>query len=140
MITKSELETKTSSELVAIFNSLDGVKPTKRFPSKEIGIARILKTIGEEKRVLNKKRGRKRVEPIGTYNLSNEGMIQRTFRPNSGRGKLVEYLLEGKTFSELLELLQQWDEKQLDRHIRNTNWYGGWNLKTDENGVIRVTR
>lgn len=83
-----------------------------------------------------KKRGRKRAER-GIYN-EPLGQTLRTARPSSGRGRLLEMLLTGATFSELQAALPQWTEDQLHRHIRNTHFYLGYRLTTDDNGVIRA--
>lgn len=154
----NELANKTTKELVDIYNSIPGVKPAKRFSSKEVAVRRILKALsGSEATPVGladglsvrnvrtgevqqpKKRGRKKKVP-GIYNLSNEGRLHRNFRPSSGRGKLVALLQEGRTFTELLTELPQWNPDQLHKHIRCLNYWGGWALSTDEKGVIRATR
>lgn len=40
---QSELETKTTKELVALHNALPGVKPVARFESRDVAVKRILR-------------------------------------------------------------------------------------------------
>jgi len=199
MFTQEKLNAMSGPELVAAYNSIEGVRPVKRFKNRETGVRRIMantaittETVisdpreiqaalvraekGGSRQILEralasteaeltpgtepdtmgatpgasggdpvaeaenapKKRGRKRL-PRGEYNLE-AGPIRRSFRENSNRGRLVSVLTEGATFEQLLDRFQMWNEDQLHKTIRMVNWWLGFEISTDESGIIRATR
>lgn len=156
MFTQTELETKTGPELVNIFNGIEGVSPVKRFRTREAGVSRIITTytgmliadmIPDD--VVDKTSFRKLEEnPVtkvkkvrGVYNEPRKELI-RTFRPNSRRGRLITLLLgEGATFDQLLVNSEVGfpQEDVLHKTIRILNWWTGYGLATDDNGIITLT-
>ncbi len=130
----------------------------KRFTTRSVGIKRILAASPvcpaqqvpkmvetgrtscnkvNESNAIKKKRGRDKLVR-GTYDLP-KGPCRRTCRPNSGRGRLAEICeTTGATFEELLVQLPQWDVEKLHHHIRNMHYHLGYEIRTDENGVIRA--
>jgi len=77
----------------------------------------------------------------GIYNLERKELI-RTFRPNSRRGRLITLLLnEGSTFDALLANTEVGfnEEGVLHKTLRILNWWTGYGLTTDADGVIRLT-
>ncbi len=77
----------------------------------------------------------------GVYNLDRKDLI-RTFRPNSRRGRLIAVLLgQGATFDALLANTEVGFNKEdvLHKTIRILNWWTGYGISTDENGIITLT-
>ena len=168
MYTRQELEAKTGPQLVEIFNSIQDQSPNgkriQKFSSRGAGINRILTVQGVEpldpevvsdmlpphdEIVENNlkaeadsvllKRGRKPL-PRGEYNLEG-GPDKRPYRQNSGRGRLLAILTTtGATFEELVPQFPEWDRDQVHNTIRMTARWLGFNITTDDNGVIRASR
>lgn len=154
MYSLKELKSMSGPELVKTFNNLPDTNPVKRFKNRETGVRRILSALGpitpdEASDIVQeiadsvipkvelttpKKRGRKRASR-GMYN-EPLGQTLRTCRKNSGRGRLLDLCLEGRTFKQLQEALPQWTEDMLHRHIRNMHFYLGYRLETSLAGVI----
>ena len=148
---QQELASKTSSELVKIFNAIPGVTPTKKFSSKDNGIRRILKALAdnptaavddavaqkpvETKKVAKPKTERANAATVGTYDRP-EGARPVAHRANSKIGKLIAAGAEGATFEQLLEVTG-WDAPTLHKKILTANWYYGYGLSTKD-GVIRI--
>ncbi len=156
MFTQTELETKTGPELVAVFNGIEGVSPVKRFRTREAGVQRILVTYGTlsvkvtpevDAEILAAAADGDDIPIVrqpkvrGVYNLDRKELI-RTFRPNSRRGRLITLLLgEGATFDQLLANTEVGfnTEDVLHKTIRILNWWTGYGISTDDNGIITLT-
>lgn len=75
----------------------------------------------------------------GVYNLPRKDLI-RTFRPNSRRGRLIAILLgQGATFDELLVKSEFREESVLHKTIRILNWWTGYRISTDDDGIITIS-
>lgn len=150
----SELSSKSGPELVAIYNAIPGVSPVKRFTNRETGVRRILKTLASspstivatvdvepaatvEEQPAKEKSSRGPSATPGQYDLPRKDII-RAHRENSGRGRLIDALKEGRSWSQLREQFTQWTDAQLHKTIRMLNWYLGYAVKTDEAGVITI--
>lgn len=138
-----ELEAKTSSELVALYNSLPGATPTARFSSKQAGIARILKHSKE----LPKKEELTVVEEpkkgkVGTENLVLDlrharPTIVRRIRKGSTRGQIIHRLLsKPATFLELLSEFPKVKPIMMSRIVHLAHWWIGYNVVTDAQSRI----
>lgn len=156
MFTQVQLETKTGPELVSIFNGIDGVSPVKRFRTREVGVSRILLTYANvsvgflspptDVRVPLVKGdltvGEVKVKKVrGIYNLPRKELI-RIYRPNSRRGQLIDLLLtNGATFDELMANtdFNFASEDVLNTTIRILNWWTGYGISTNADGVIFLT-
>jgi len=157
----TELQSKTNTELVAIYNAIPGVTPTKKFSTKDAGIKRILRALSadsvpvvndsyiEETPVLDKeivvevtmpktRPGPKTDEP-GTYN--EEPLEKRVHPRKSKRADLAAALRDGATYSDLVKEFvpsRFANEKLLHKTIRILHWWNGYGLSTDENGKITL--
>lgn len=149
MFTQVQLETKTGPELVAVFNGIEGVSPVKRFRTRQAGVQRILTTYGnvsvevaEVAPVAEVTEVVAKVKKVrGIYNEPRKELI-RIFRPNSRRGRLITLLLnEGATFDQLLVNKEVGfpQEDVLHKTIRILNWWTGYGLTTNADGVIFLT-
>jgi hypothetical protein len=166
MFTQEDLATKTGPQLVSLFNGIEGTKPIKRFTNREVGIRRILavtagmevefseiRPVGENlvklesqvaatlEEIVNAPfKDAKPKKERGVYNIPRKPLI-RTFRKNSRRGRLITRLLTtGATFDELLVDTEIGFPVELTLHktLRILNWWTGYGLTTDENGIIRL--
>jgi len=161
MFTQEQLIEKTGPELVEIFNGLPGVTQVKRFTNRDTGIRRILASqvvddlagtglasLGVTQEVLSDpanvvsepaKRGRKK-QPRGTYNLTG-GERKRSYRANSRRGRLLAVLTaDGATFEGLLGQLEEFNTETLHNDIKMVSRWLGFDVTTDDAGIIRASR
>jgi hypothetical protein len=137
--TRDELEQKTRGELLAIFNAIQDRHPDGRRVDRLDGRDSAINRILSIQEVLPTKLGRPR-QLRGVYNLEGCG-VARNYRATSGRGRVASILSgEGATFEQLLEQFPEWNENQLHNTIMRTAQWLGFNLTTDDDGVIRASR
>lgn len=151
--TNSALSEKSGPELVDEYNILAqkvGLPQIEKFSSRVVGVKRILRLLADHPEVqvapANPEPPRKveapekktRQQAGRPFNLE-ASLTKRNYRENSGRGKLVAALRDGRTFEQLLAEFPQWDEAGLNKTIRIINWWLGFGIVEDESGVITLS-
>lgn len=144
------LEALSNAELASFYNNIPGVKPVKKFRDRATAVKRILKALAEnpdyvapkQEQVVEEKVAkteRKNAATPGQYDLP-QNEILKAHRANSARGRLIEMCTKsvGATFAELGEAFPQWNEAQLHKTIRMCNWYLGYEVRTGDDGRIRM--
>ncbi len=150
MKTETQLLEMSGPELVNVFNDLPGVTKIKRFRSKEIAVKRILSAQPQEYMDQHDVREMEKKQPLVAVYADNgpqraynraAGPTPRHYRSNSNRGKLLAILMgEGAKFEDLLKEFPVWNATQLHRTLNMTSWWLGFELTTDDEGVIRASR